>query len=399
MSSKIQKRIAPAKELDSTNSDKGSKGFQTENKPAKDSYPTRALIILTSLILLISYVETMVLPGIPTIQKDFLASAPVAAWITSSVLLVGAISSPLFGKFGDIYGKKKLILIALTFYTAGVGIAGFSTSIYFLIFARAIQGVGLAMFPLALAMVTDIFPKEKLAAAQGLIAGGAGISTSAGLVLGSYVIQTLGWRYAFHTAFILSVVLFVLAIVVLRPDVRFVKSKVDYFGAMLLMAGLALILIYLTEGSTLGWLSIEELVFLIPGIALIFGFFVFESKVVSPLIQLSLLKVRNVLIANLVVMVAGLANFLVFFAVVYFAEQPVPYGLGLDILSTGLMLAPATVAMLIVGPIAGRMVTKIGPKPVLLSGSLVSMVSYVLFIVNRATEAAVIVDAIVAFAG
>jgi Na+/melibiose symporter-like transporter len=168
---------------------------------------------------------------------------------------------------------------------------------------------------------------------------------------------------------------------------------------MLLMAGLALILIYLTEGSTLGWLSIEELVFLIPGIALIFGFFVFESKVVSPLIQLSLLKVRNVLIANLVVMVAGLANFLVFFAVVYFAEQPVPYGLGLDILSTGLMLAPATVAMLIVGPIAGRMVTKIGPKPVLLSGSLVSMVSYVLFIVNRATEAAVIVDAIVAFAG
>lgn len=223
------------------------------------------------------------------------------------------------------------MLVALTFYTVGVGLAGFSPSIYFLIFARAIQGVGLAVIPLSLAFVTDIFPKERVATAQGLIAGSSGISTAAGLVLGSYVIQNLGWRYAFHTAFIVSIVLFVLTIFVLRTDAGYEKCKIDYFGALILMAGLALILIYLTEGSTLGWLSIKEFEFLVPGVALIVGFPVYESKVSSPLIQVSLLRARNVLIANLVGLIAALILFLDFFVLTYFAQQPVPYGLGLSV--------------------------------------------------------------------
>ena len=155
----------------------------------------------------------MVLPGIPTIVKDLSTTTTIGSWITSIVLLVGAVVSSIFGKLGDLYGKKKMMLVALAFYTVGVGIAGFSTSIYFLIFARAIQGVGLAMLPLALAVLTDIFPKERLASAMGVIVGSAAISTSPGLVLGSYVIQNLGWRDAFHIAAILSVIVFVAVIV------------------------------------------------------------------------------------------------------------------------------------------------------------------------------------------
>jgi len=101
-------------------------------------YPIRALLALTATVLLVSYVETMILPGVPVIQKDLSTTATIASWITSIVLLVGAIVSPLFGKFGDIYGKKKIIIVTLAFYTAGVAIAGFSTSIYFLLLARAI---------------------------------------------------------------------------------------------------------------------------------------------------------------------------------------------------------------------------------------------------------------------
>ena len=248
-------------------------------KAKADKYPIRALAILTASLLLISYVETMVLPGIPTIVKDLSTTTTIGSWITSIVLLVGAVVSSTFGKLGDLYGKKKMMLVALAFYTVGVSIAGFSTSIYFLLFARAIQGVGLAMLPLALAFLTDIFPKERLATAMGIIVGAGAISTSLGLVLGSYVIQDLGWRYAFHIAAILSVIVFVAVIAVIKRDVSRTKCKIDYVGALLLSLGIALVLIYTTEGSALGWFSLEELAFLIPGLSLIISFFYAETVV------------------------------------------------------------------------------------------------------------------------
>jgi MFS family permease len=373
-----------------------SKNIATKNK----SYPIRALVILTATVLLVSYVESMIIPAVPIIQKELSTTSNIASWSITIVLLMGAVVSPILGKLGDIYGKKKIIIVTLVFYTVGVSIAGFSTSIYFLIFARGIQGVGLAMIPLALALLTDIFPKEKLATAQGAIAGSAAISTALGLVVGAYVVQILGWQYAFHTAAILSVVLLVSVIVVLKRDVSCVaKCRIDYASALILSAGIALILIFLTEGPILGWLSLEEFLFLIPGLALTFFFFIFERKVSAPLIQLKLLEIRNVLIANLVTIIAGLTNYLVFFGVIYYAELPKPYGLGFDVLNTGLTLAPGTIAMFIIGPIVGKLVTKIGPKPILITGSSISIISFILFIVNRGSASSVTIDVIVAFAG
>ena len=143
--------------MDSNNPAKQTK----PQKTARISYPTKVLLTVTAVALLVNYVETMVIPGIPTIQKDFSTTATIASWITSAFLIVGAAVSPLFGKLGDIYGKKKIFLTVLLFYIAGVGLAGFSTNIYMLIASRAIQGIGFAIVPLGLAIITDIFPKEK----------------------------------------------------------------------------------------------------------------------------------------------------------------------------------------------------------------------------------------------
>jgi MFS family permease len=362
------------------------------------NYPIRALVVLTAAVLLIQYVETMVLPGIPTIEKDLSTTITLGSWITSIVLLIGAAVSPIFGKLGDLYGKKKLIIVTLVFYTVGVSIAGFSTNIYFLIFARAIQGVGLAMLPLSLALLTDIFPKEKLATAQGAIAGASAISLALGLVLGAYVIQNLGWQFSFHTAAILSVVVFIAVIAVLKPDVPYIKCKIDYIGAFLLSVGIALILLYTTEGSALGWFSLEELVLLISGLALTISFFYFESKTAQPLISLNLLKIRNVLIANIVTIIAGLINFLLFFSVIEYLELSTPYGLGLDIIATGLVLVPGTIAMFILGPLIGRTLTKTGPKPILALGATLAIIGFLLLIANRGTRTDVTLGVIFGFA-
>jgi EmrB/QacA subfamily drug resistance transporter len=363
------------------------------------SYPTKVLLTVTAVSLLVNYVETMVIPGIPAIQADLSTTATIASWITSAFLIVGAAVSPLFGKLGDIYGKKKIFLTVLLFYIAGVGLAGFSSNIYMLIASRAIQGIGFAIVPLGLAIITDIFPKERVATAQGIISGTFAIGAAAGLVIGAYVVQDLSWQWAFHTAFILSIILFFVVAVMLKKDVPGEKSKVDITGATMLMAGIVLVLLYLTEAPTLGWLSLENIAFLIPGLVLTVSFFVFENHVTSPLIHLNLLKIRNVLVANLVGILSSLSMFLLFFAVIYYAQYPKPYGLGLDTIATGLTLAPATLVMLAVGPVMGRLVTKIGPKPIIILGASVSIIGLLLFTFNRATTTDLTLDVAVSLIG
>ncbi|HKW03917.1 MAG TPA: MFS transporter, partial [Nitrososphaerales archaeon] len=222
---------------------------QISEKEASSKHARNVLLVLTGVALLVNYVETMVIPGVPTIQKDFATTATIASWITSAYLIVGSAVSPLFGKLGDIYGKKKMFLLSLVFYMIGVGLAGFSPSIYFLLLARALQGVGFAIIPLGLAIITEVFPRDRVAVAQGIISGTFAIGAAIGLVLGSYVVQDLGWQYAFHTALILSLVLFAVAAKVLKNDiVKGISKTVDYLGAAILMAGVTLMLVYVTEG-------------------------------------------------------------------------------------------------------------------------------------------------------
>jgi MFS family permease len=283
---------------------------------------------------------------------------------------------------------------------AGVGAAGFAPSIYILIVARALQGVGFAIIPLGLAIITDAFPREKVAQAQGIISGTFAIGAAAGLVVGSYVVQDLGWQYAFHTALILSLILFAIVAKVLQKDIlAVVKKRIDFAGAGILMAGITLVLLFVTEGPSLGWLSVEEVAFLVPGVALTALFFVVENRIQNPLMQLALLKIRNVLVANLVGITTGAVMFLVFFASTYYSQLPLGFGLGLNVTNAGLTLAPSTLGMLIGGLVIGRFLPRLGPKPVLLSGSAIMTVGMLLFITDRATSTLLALDMFVTLLG
>jgi MFS family permease len=354
---------------------------------------------MVGVALLLNYVETMIIPGIPKIQSDFGTTESVVSWITSAFLIVGSAVSPLFGKLGDSYGKRRMFLIALVFYIAGVGLAGFSPTIYFLIFARAVQGIGFAIVPLALAIIAETFPKERIATAQGVVSATFAIGSAAGLVLGAYIVEDFGWQWAFHSAFVLSVIFFIVVARVL-PRVSLGSGvRVSYSTVVMLMAGVSLILLYLTEAPYNGWYSIYDLFYLAAGIVLSVGFFVAESRRANPLIRLDLLRIRNMLVANGVGIISGISMFLLFFAIVYYTELPKPFGLGLDVLTAGLTLAPATLVMLVVGPGVGRLVTKFGPKVAMLMGAVVAILGLLLFIYNRTTTTDVVIDSAVAMVG
>lgn len=365
------------------------------------NHQLRALLAMVGVALLLNYVETMIIPGVPVIQRDFSTTESMVSWITSAFLIVGSAVSPLFGKLGDSYGKKRMFLAALLFYIAGVGLAGLSNSIYFLIAARAVQGIGFAIVPLALAIIAETFPKERIATAQGVVSATFAIGAAAGLIIGSYVVQDLGWQWAFHTAFVLSIVLFAVVAKFLPSGHPGTRQKVDYETVVLLMAGVSLVLLYLTEGPYVGWTNVFDLGALVGGLALTIGFFVAESRKSTPLIPLHLLRIRNVLVANMTGVLSGMGMFLMFFAVIYYTElgPPAPTGLGLDVISAGLTLAPATVLMLAGGPGLGRVVASRGPKPAMVLGGLIAIAGFLLFVFNRATTTDVMIDSAVSLVG
>lgn len=366
------------------------------------NHQLRALLAMVGVALLLNYVETMIIPGVPVIQKDFKTTEGLVSWVTSAFLIVGSAVSPLFGKLGDSYGKKRMFLVALVFYMAGVGIAGFSNSIYFLVVARAVQGIGFAIVPLALAIIAETFPKARIATAQGIVSATFAIGAAAGLIIGSYVVQDLGWQWAFHSAFILSVILFAVVAKFLPTGHPGTRVKVDYETVVLLMAGVSLFLLYLTEAPYVGWTDAYNLAALVAGSVLTFSFFVVESRKANPLIPLHQLRIRNVLVANLTGIVSGMGMFTMFFAVIYYTElksPPAPTGLGLDVISAGLTLAPAVFLMLVGGPGMGALVSRRGPKPAMALGGLVAIAGFLLFVFNRGTTTDVTIDSAVSMFG
>src|SRR6476620_5144976 len=176
------------------------------------------LAILSSTLLVVFFSETMLLPAIPEIMRDFSISYGTAAWIFSAYLIVAAVMTPIAGKMSDLYGKKKVLLILLTMYVAGIVTGGFADNISFLLASRIIQGVGLAAIPAAFSLLRDTFPPAKLAIAVGVFGSAYSAGSVVGLLAGAAIIQIFGW----HSTF-LSIVPFASAVTIMIA--KFVKEN------------------------------------------------------------------------------------------------------------------------------------------------------------------------------
>ena len=124
--------------------------------------------ILGSTLLITMYGETMLLPAIPDIIKEFNIPYDTSSWILSSYLISGAVATPIAGKLSDIYGRKKMVITIMIIYIFGISLGGFSPDITFLVIARVIQGIGISMFPIAFGIIRDQLPEQKLAIGVGI---------------------------------------------------------------------------------------------------------------------------------------------------------------------------------------------------------------------------------------
>ncbi|MDT7872949.1 MAG: MFS transporter [Sulfolobaceae archaeon] len=341
-------------------------------------YAYRALVILAPLAVAVMYTEGMLIPALPSIASEFGVSSATVSWVLSIYLLTGTVMNPIAGKLGDIFGKKRVLEIVIWIYALGVTLTGFSPNFTALLIFRAIQGLGLAMFPLAFSLIREEFPPNLVPKAQGLVSAMFGVGSAIALPLGGYIAQNFGWQYTYHTVIPVVITLALLIHFFIRESKVRLEARIDYLGVILLGSALGTLIFGLTEAPTYGWTSLETLGSVTTSLVLFTVFFYEEKVSLSPLMPLSLMKRRNVLVANIAAIVAGFALFMAYQTLTYLLEEPRPEGFGLDILSTGLWLVPLALIQMVGSVSAGRFISKKGPRPVLIFGSFLLIPSYLI---------------------
>src|ERR671933_1984579 len=171
------------------------------------TYAWKTLLVLSCIATMVMYAETMLIPAIPDLIRDFHVSYSMSSWILTAYLVSGAVMTPIAGKLSDIYGRKKVLLVIMVIYAVGVCLAGFSSNISFMLLARAIQGMGMSMFPIAFGIVRDKFPREKISIGQGVITSMFALGAENGLAAGGIIIENYGWRTTFFTIIPVAVAL------------------------------------------------------------------------------------------------------------------------------------------------------------------------------------------------
>ncbi|HJU94857.1 MAG TPA: MFS transporter [Nitrososphaera sp.] len=381
------------------------------------------LVILSCLGLITMYGETMVLPAIPDFIRDFNISYNTSSWILSSYLIAGAVMTPIAGRLSDIYGKKKILLIVMAVYSTGILAGGFANSIEFMLAARAAQGVGMSMFPIAFGIIREILPEKKLAIGQTIFSSTFSGGAVVGLMVGATIIQNFGWQATFFSIFPIAVILGLVIRKIIhvrdpstseakveeggREEVKKEKKNsstnsqtIDVKGTLALavtiisfLAGIS----FLESNSANTGFQVAVL-FSVAAVSLAV-FIVIEKKVSSPLVDLKLMTHKMILPATIILMMVFLCMFMVYQTIPILVRSPQPLGFGGDALVTASVQLPFMIVLLIGTVMSGFILNKVGNTRLTLLGTIISAIGFFSLLLFHSTEFLVSVTLTIISAG
>jgi EmrB/QacA subfamily drug resistance transporter len=338
------------------------------------------LTLLAVAAVAFSLLQSLVAPALLTIQHDLHTTTAGAAWILSAYLLSASVMTPIAGRLGDMFGKKRMLVAVLIVLAAGTALAGLATSIVVMIVARVIQGAGGAIFPLAFAIIRDEFPRERVPHGIAMISAILGIGGGLGIVLAGPIVEHLSYHWLFWLPLV-AVVAAAVGTVVFVPEspVR-TPGRIDPIGAVLLAGWLVALLVPVSEGGSWGWTSGKTIGLFALAAVLILVWFWAESRSEAPMVDMRMMRLRGVWTTNLAALVFGFGMYSSFLLVPEFVEFPkaTGFGFGASVTEAGLFMVPATIGMLLAGPVSGRLSTTVGSKVPLLIGALVSSIAFVI---------------------
>ena len=271
----------------------------------------RILLLAISLMLLLAALDqTIVSTALPTIVSD-LGGLDQLSWVVTAYILASTVSAPLYGKLGDLYGRKIVMQVAVIIFLLGSVLAGISTSMNFLIGARAIQGLGGGgLFVLAFTVVGDLVAPRERGKIQGILGGVFGLASIAGPLIGGYLVDQLSWNWIFYVNVPMGLLALGIFAVAFKPAGKRVRHVVDYTGALFLAISLACLVLYTSFGGRTHELTDLPMLALLGTSIISAVIFVFvETRAKEPILPLMLFSTNTFTVMVGIVMVIGAAMF------------------------------------------------------------------------------------------
>ncbi|MFB4304881.1 MFS transporter [Actinomadura sp. GTD37] len=323
--------------------------------------------------------QTLVTPLIADLPKILHTSPSNSAWVITVTLLVGAVCVPVFGRLGDLVGKRPMLLVCAVPLIAGSVVCALSSSVVPMIVGRGLQGMGMGMVPLGIALLRDVVPPEKLSSSIAVVSASMGIGGGLGLPIAAAVAEYASWRVLFWGSAALAVTIAVL-IWRLIPNVP-AGAKGERFdapGAVGLGIGLVCLLLAVSKGADWGWASATTIGLFATAILVLLAWGAWEIRTKQPIVDLRTTARPRVLLTNLASIFVGVGMYASMLIVPQLLQYPsaTGYGLGQSMLAAGLWMAPAGIVMMLVSPLGGKLTDIRGPKFTLVVGILVVAAGY-----------------------
>ena len=344
----------------------------------------------------ISYalLQSLVVPALPQIQSSLHTSESAVGWVLTAYLLSASVATPIIGRLGDMYGKERLLMIVLLMLAFGTLISAVASSLSLMLLGRVIQGAGGGIFPLAFSIIRDEFPNRRVPGAIGLVSSLLGIGGGAGVVFAGIVTENLSYHWLFWFPLAMIVATAYLTWRYIPESPVKMPAEINYRAAGLMTIGISGVLLAITETSTWGWGSPKTLGLFALGLVVIAAWVREELRSREPLVDMRMMAIRGVWTTNTVAFLIGVGMYSSFVLLPELVQEPVSSGgFGASVTVAGLFLLPATIAIVVVGQMAGLLERRIGSRGSLIGGALFALACYVLLVADRSQQLEIYVAA------
>ncbi|MFC9929904.1 MFS transporter [Streptomyces sp. NPDC127190] len=345
--------------------------------------PTRAVSgavvpVLAFAGIVVAVMQTLLVPVIKDLPQLLDTAPSNATWVLTSTLLSGAVATPIMGRLGDLYGKRRMLILSLAVMVVGALVSALTSQLLTMIVGRTLQGFAMGAIPLGIGLMRDMLPREKLGSAMALMSSSIGVGGGLALPAAALVAQHADWHALFYGAAGLGVLSIALTLLVVPESPMRAEGTFDLAGAIGLSTGLVLLLLPITKGSDWGWSSGTTLGLFAASVVVLLLWGLFELRAAAPLVDLRTTARPAVLFTNLASIMVGVAFYVVSLVLPQLLQLPkaTGYGLGQSMVVAGLCVAPLGLTMMFTAPIYARLSARFGPKVTLIIGLLIIALGY-----------------------